>query len=87
MIDRSSGGGSAVRRLGRVSLDVVRSPYRRWSERRRIEEEARRAGREILTGVEREMTELHEQLWSSWPEAVNEARRRARTEKEQHNEH
>ena len=90
MIDRSDGGdggGSAVRRLGRASLDVVRSPYRRWSERRRIEDEARQAGRELLAGVEREMTEFHEQLWSSWPEAVEAARRRARTGKDQHNEH
>ena len=85
MMDRGQ-RGSRVRRLGRASLDVVRSPYRRWSERRRIEEEARRAGREILAGVEREMTELHEQLWSSWPEAVEEARRRARTGKDRTNE-
>ena len=86
MMDGGDGGGSAVRRLGRASLDVVQSPYRRWSERRRVEEEARWAGRELLAGIEQEMAEFHEQLWSSWPEAVEEARRRARTGKEQSNE-
>ena len=86
MMDGRERRGVHIRRLGRASLDVVRSPYHRWSERRRIEEEARQAGRELLAGVEREMTEFHEQLWSSWPEAVEEARRRARTGKDQSNE-
>ena len=87
MMDGGDGGGSRVRRLGRASLDAVRFPVRRWSERRRIEEEARRGGQELLAGVEQEMTEFHEQLWSSWPEVVEEARRRARTGKDHHSEH
>ncbi len=86
-MDDADRRGSAVRRLSRASGNLAASPYRRWSERRRIAEEARKAGREIMTGVEREMTEFHEQLWSSWPEVVEEARRRARTEKDKHNEH
>lgn len=57
--------------IARAPLDTVMRPLQGWRARRQRQEEQEENRRKA---IETELSELHERLWSRWPDIVDDIR-------------
>lgn len=70
--------------LVRRPLQVVSTPYRYWSEQRLRTREIQEAQHKIAEATGEDLVHFHNELWSSWPDAVHHIRQHTHTEGASH---
>ena len=73
-----------VRRVALAPLQIPKTIYQQFMERRQLAQEAERIRRHIATQTGEDLAELHESIWSQFPEVAQHVRQYVRKE---HNDH